>query len=34
VARINLDKAPSQAILDGLRAGSADVIELSVLEIS
>ena len=34
VARINLDKAPTQAILDGLRAGSADVIELSVLEIS
>ena len=34
VARINLDKAPSQAILDGLRAGSEDVIELSVLEIS
>jgi len=34
VARINLDKAPSQAILDGLRAGNADVIELSVLEIS
>jgi len=33
VARINLDKAPSQAILDGLRAGNADVIELSVLEI-
>jgi D-3-phosphoglycerate dehydrogenase len=34
VARINLDKAPSQAILDGLRAGSTDVIELSVLKIS
>jgi D-3-phosphoglycerate dehydrogenase len=34
VARINLDKAPSQAILDGLRAGSEDVIELSVLEIT
>lgn len=34
VARINLDKAPSQAVLDGLREGSADVIELSVLEIS
>ena len=34
VARINLDKAPSQAILDALSAGSADVIELSVLEIS
>jgi D-3-phosphoglycerate dehydrogenase len=34
VARINLDKAPSQTILEGLRAGNADVIELSVLEIS
>jgi D-3-phosphoglycerate dehydrogenase / 2-oxoglutarate reductase len=34
VARINLDKAPSQAMLDSLRAGSADVIELNVLEIN
>ena len=34
VARINLDKAPSQATLDSLRAGNADIIELSVLEIS
>ena len=34
VARINLDKAPSQATLESLRAGNADVIELSVLEIS
>ena len=34
VARINLDNAPSQATLDGLRAGSADVIELNVLEIN
>ena len=34
VARINLDKAPSQATLDNLRAGNAAVIELSVLEIS
>jgi D-3-phosphoglycerate dehydrogenase len=34
VARINLDKAPSQATLDSLRASNADVIELSVLEIS
>ncbi|HSS21952.1 MAG TPA: 3-phosphoglycerate dehydrogenase family protein [Pyrinomonadaceae bacterium] len=33
VARINLDKAPSQATLDSLRAGSTDVIELNVLEI-
>ncbi len=34
VARINLDNAPSQATLDSLRAGSADVIELNVLEIN
>lgn len=33
VARINLDKAPSQTTLDSLRAGSTDVIELNVLEI-
>ena len=34
VARINLDKAPSRTALDRLRAGNADVIELSVLEIN
>ncbi|MFN2578912.1 MAG: 3-phosphoglycerate dehydrogenase family protein [Pyrinomonadaceae bacterium] len=34
VARINLDKAPSIAALDRLRAGNEDVIELNVLEIS
>jgi D-3-phosphoglycerate dehydrogenase len=34
VARINLDKAPSQANLDRLRAGNEDIIELNVLEIS
>jgi D-3-phosphoglycerate dehydrogenase len=33
IARINLDKAPSQATLDRLRAGNADIIELDVLEI-
>ena len=33
VARINLDKAPSQANLDRLRAGNEDIIELNVLEI-
>jgi D-3-phosphoglycerate dehydrogenase len=33
VARINLDKAPSQATLDRLRSGNADIIELNVLEI-
>src|SRR6266446_5185569 len=31
VARINLDKAPSSATLDRLRAGNADVIELVLL---
>jgi D-3-phosphoglycerate dehydrogenase len=34
VARINLDKAPSSAILDQLRNGNADIIELNVLEIA
>ena len=34
VARINLDKAPSPATLDRLRAENADMIELNVLEIS
>jgi D-3-phosphoglycerate dehydrogenase len=34
VARINLDKAPSQETLDRLRAGNEDIIELNVLEIS
>jgi D-3-phosphoglycerate dehydrogenase len=33
VARINLDKAPSQATLDQLRAHNDDIIELNVLEI-
>lgn len=33
VARINLDKAPSQDTLDRLRAHNADIIELNVLEI-
>ena len=33
VARINLDKAPSRATLDQLRAGNEDIIELNVLEI-
>ncbi len=33
VARINLDKAPSQATLNRLRAGNEDIIELNVLEI-
>jgi D-3-phosphoglycerate dehydrogenase len=34
VARINLDKAPSQETLDRLRALNEDIIELNVLEIS
>jgi len=34
VARINLDRAPSSATLDRLRAGNEDIIELNVLEIS
>lgn len=33
VARISLDKAPSRATLENLRAGNADIIELDVLEI-
>ncbi len=34
VARINLDKAPSTATLDRVRAANEDIIELNVLEIS
>jgi len=34
VARINLDKAPSGATLNSLRAGNEDIIELNVLEIT
>jgi D-3-phosphoglycerate dehydrogenase len=33
VARINLDNAPSQATLDRVRAGNADIIELDLLEL-
>ena len=33
VARINLDNAPSRGMLDGLRAGNADIIELDLLEL-
>jgi D-3-phosphoglycerate dehydrogenase / 2-oxoglutarate reductase len=33
VARINLDKAPTQGTLDRVRSGNADIIELNVLEI-
>ena len=34
VARISLDKAPTQVTLDRLRGSNADIIELNVLEIS
>ena len=33
VARINLDKAPSNEMLEGLRAENADIIELNLLEL-
>ena len=33
VARINLDNSPSRGMLDGLRAGNADIIELDLLEL-
>jgi len=34
VARINLDKAPSQVTLDRLRADNADIIELDLLQLA
>jgi D-3-phosphoglycerate dehydrogenase len=34
VARINLDNAPSRAVLDKLQAGNADIIELDLLELN
>ena len=34
VARINLDNAPSQEMLDRLQAGTADIIEIDLLELS
>jgi D-3-phosphoglycerate dehydrogenase len=33
IARIHLDQAPPQQILDGMRAGSTDIIELSLLKL-
>lgn len=33
VARINLDNAPSEAILNGIRSGSADIIELNLIQL-
>jgi D-3-phosphoglycerate dehydrogenase len=34
VARINLDQAPSAAVLDKIRSGSADIIELNLIQLS
>jgi D-3-phosphoglycerate dehydrogenase len=33
VARINLDKAPSEAILNRIKSASADVIELNLIQL-
>jgi D-3-phosphoglycerate dehydrogenase len=33
VARINLDNAPSDAILDRMRSSSADIIELNLIQL-
>ena len=33
VARINLDNAPSEAILDRIRSGSTDIIELNLIQL-
>ena len=34
VARINLDKAPSEAVLNQMKAGSADIIELNLIQLT
>jgi D-3-phosphoglycerate dehydrogenase len=34
VARINLDNAPSAAVLDRIRSGSADIIELNLIQLA
>jgi D-3-phosphoglycerate dehydrogenase len=34
VARINLDKAPSDQVLDQMKAGSADIIELNLIQLN
>src|SRR6266851_7378112 len=34
VARINLDNAPSKEMLNGMRAGSADIIELDLIKLT
>jgi D-3-phosphoglycerate dehydrogenase len=33
VARINLDNAPSEAILNRIRSGSPDIIELDLIQL-
>ena len=33
VARINLDNAPSEEILNRIRSGSSDIIELDLIEL-
>jgi D-3-phosphoglycerate dehydrogenase len=33
VARINLDNAPSDAILNQIRSGSSDIIELNLIQL-
>jgi D-3-phosphoglycerate dehydrogenase len=33
VARINLDNAPSEAVLNNIRSGSADIIELNLIQL-
>ena len=34
VARINLDNAPSEAILNRIRSGSTDIIELNLIQLN
>jgi len=34
VARINLDKAPSEAVLKQMKAGSADILELNLIQLT
>jgi len=34
VARINLDKAPSEAVLKQIKAGSADILELNLIQLT
>ena len=34
VARINLDNAPSDRVLDRIRSGSTDIIELNLIKLA